>query len=346
MRPSAYHGGLFEPPFFEGWYVKLVDREARDRLAVILGVFDDRAPEQSHAFVQLFDGRRGVSTDLKFSRTAFRASERSLDVSLGGARLDERRLSLDLDGEGVEPSLAGRIDFGPLTPWPVTLRSPGAMGWYGWMPFMECYHGVVSLDHELAGTLTWADRTYVFDGGRGYLEKDWGRSFPSSWIWLQCNHFGEPGTSLMGSLARIPWIRRSFPGFIVGLWHQDRLHRFATYTGAATKRFHVDGDDLEWILQDRRYELRIRGRRGPTTALRGPSFDGMSRTVDETLDGRVEVQLRRRGFRGGIRFEGVGAPAAMELHGDAAKLTDRARFRRTDAGFDSPDSSCERATPS
>ena len=23
------------------------------------------------------------------------------------------------------------------------------MGWYAWVPFMECYHGVLSLDHTI-----------------------------------------------------------------------------------------------------------------------------------------------------------------------------------------------------
>ncbi|MEZ4893124.1 MAG: tocopherol cyclase family protein [Saprospiraceae bacterium] len=28
-----------------------------------------------------------------------------------------------------------------------------------------------------------------FTGGKGYMEKDWGRSFPSAYFWMQTNHF-------------------------------------------------------------------------------------------------------------------------------------------------------------
>jgi hypothetical protein len=96
---------------------------------------------------------------------------------------------------------------------------------------------VVSLDHVIEGALDIDGRTIDFTGGRGYTEKDWGRSFPSSWIWLQSNHFSTPGSSFTASVAIIPWIGRSFPGFIIGLWHQNKLYRFATYTGAKIRKF-------------------------------------------------------------------------------------------------------------
>ncbi len=47
-------------------------------------------------------------------------------------------------------------------------------------------------------------------GGRGYIEKDWGTSFPSAWIWMQCNTFDTPDTSFMLSYARIPWMGSHF----------------------------------------------------------------------------------------------------------------------------------------
>ena len=47
----------------------------------------------------------------------------------------------------------GRLVFEGITPWPVSITSPGIMGWYAWVPKMECYHGVLSLDHRIQGDL-------------------------------------------------------------------------------------------------------------------------------------------------------------------------------------------------
>ena len=38
-----------------------------------------------------------------------------------------------------------------------------------------------------------ADRKKIFfHGGKGYTDKDWGTRFPTTWIWLQSNHFQVP----------------------------------------------------------------------------------------------------------------------------------------------------------
>jgi tocopherol cyclase len=51
------------------------------------------------------------------------------------------------------------------------------MGWFAYVPFMECYHGVLSLDHEVNGRLRLGKRETDFSGGRGYIEKDWAAPF-------------------------------------------------------------------------------------------------------------------------------------------------------------------------
>ena len=43
---------------------------------------------------------------------------------------------------------------------------------------MECYHGIVSMDHTVNGLIEINNEKIDFSEGRGYIEKDWGRSFP------------------------------------------------------------------------------------------------------------------------------------------------------------------------
>ena len=99
---------------------------------------------------------------------------------------------------------------------------------------MECYHGVLSFDHTIQGELTIDGQAVDFSRGRGYIEKDWGKSFPSAWVWYQSNHFPQTGVCLTASIAVIPWLRSAFRGFIIGLWILGTLVRFASYTGANT----------------------------------------------------------------------------------------------------------------
>ena len=237
-RPASYHGHHKSHGFFEGWYFKLVDRSESRVYAVIPGVYLGKGGADAHAFVQTLDGRSGRSTFHRYPLEQFSAAGDRFDVCIGPNRFSVDALSLDIRAE--ERQMQGHLTFERPAPWPVRLASPGIMGPYAFAPFMECYHGVVSLDHAIQGTLCIDGTEADFGGGQGYIEKDWGKSFPRAWIWLQTNHFEQPGTCLTGSVATIPWLGSAFRGFIVGLWHGGVLYRFATYSGASISRLQLD----------------------------------------------------------------------------------------------------------
>jgi hypothetical protein len=319
MNPAAYHGHGKKPPFFEGWYYKIVDAKECRRYAVIPGVFKSVDPGKHHAFVQVLDGTTGFSTYHHYPAEEFWAAEGMLDLRIGPNRFAEDSISLEI--ESPERTVHGELSFRSLTPWPVRLTAPGTMGWYAWVPFMECYHGVVSLDHRIEGQLKIDGERIDFTGGRGYTEKDWGQAFPSAWIWFQSNHFEQPGTSLTASMAHIPWVGSSFPGFIIGLWHDGQLYRFATYTGADTSRLEIDDEAVLWTVQDRQNRLEMRATRPEGGLLQAPTPEDMGRRIVETLSAEVGVRLSAA-VDGSWRevFAGSGKHGGLEAVGDLDRL--------------------------
>jgi len=319
LHPAWYQGHRRKPPYFEGWYYKLVDESEQHRYAIIPGVFRGADSEASHAFVQVLDGMTGQTIYQRYPVSEFWAADGSLDLRVGPSRFTETAINLSIDSP--ELNLAGELRFEGSIPWPVSLASPGIMGWYAWVPLMECYHGVVSLDHAIRGVLRVAGRDIDFGGGRGYIEKDWGRSFPSAWVWTQSNHFQEEGTSLTASVAIIPWLRSSFRGFIIGLWHADALYRFATYTGARIEELELTDDHVHWIVSNSRHRLEIHTSRGAAGLLRGPSGMDMGIRVPETLD--ADVSLRLWDLESGsarLIFEGTGRNGGLEVAGELQRL--------------------------
>jgi hypothetical protein len=317
LHPEGYHGRNTTPPFFEGWYFKIVNASERARYAIIPGISLSQGDRGPHSFVQVLDGATGQTLYQTYRTQDFAARRDVLDIRVGPNRFSASGMSLDIATASL--TLQGDVRFHQLAPWPVTISSPGIMGWYAWVPRMECYHGVLSLDHGLSGRLQTADRLEDFAGGRGYVEKDWGQSFPSGWVWMQTNHFGAPGISLTASIAMIPWIGHAFPGFIVGLYYSGTLVRFATYTGARTTRLSVTDELVNWTLEDRIYRLRIIGRRAESGMLKGPSKADMGRPVPETLSATVEATLTSR-LTGETLFRGMGRHAGMEVGGDISDL--------------------------
>ena len=320
LHPDGYHGAHERAGFFEGWYVKLISGDRSARIAVIPGIFlglEDSAGRHDEAFVQVLDGVTGRSWYERYDAADFHAASGRFDVAIGPNRFTAEGITLDLPESG----LRGRVDFATgFDPWPVTVRSPGIMGWYAWVPVMEAYHGVVSFGHDLAGSLSLDGASLPFDGGRGYLEKDWGRAFPAGYIWMQSNHFANSGVSLVGSIAIIPWHRTHFRGFIVGLRMagpdgRPVLHRFATYTGARTETLTVDDDLVRWSLRSKaglRLDITAERRRGGL--LHAPMRSQMHRRVEETLDARIHVTLTDSDGR--IVLADTGEVAGLEVHGD------------------------------
>ncbi|MFO7941545.1 MAG: tocopherol cyclase family protein [Bacillota bacterium] len=313
--PETYHGWGISSRWFEGWYFKVVDPSERIVLAMIPGVFHGEDPKASHAFIQVLDGVAGAARYNRYPLEDFAVSSgRPFRLKVG-----ENRFSCDslhLDVPGPRGRVRGRITMGELYPWPVTPLSPGVMGPYTFVPFMQCYHGILSFDHVLSGRVSIGDREVDFEGGRGYTERDWGRSFPRAWIWMQSNHFERYGISLSLSIATIPWLGSGFTGLIAGLLLDGKLYRFTTYGRTRIREANISPREVEITLENDEHRLRVRADRGEGATLLSPEISTMQPRVVEDMTGEVRVSLEDR-RKGNQLYSGLGRCAAIEVVGDS-----------------------------
>src|SRR5699024_2231872 len=136
------------------------------------------------------------------------------------------------------------------------------------------------------------DHTINYNNGYGYIEKDWGKSFPESWIWMQCNHFTYKNSCFMFSIAKIPWFATSFIGFISFLRVGDDHYTFATYNNSRVKYLNRKGNLLFFCLDNRRYQIQVQVKISTNTGkLMAPKTGSMSREIEETIDSKIHVHL-------------------------------------------------------
>jgi len=317
MNPTWYHGHGKKPPYFEGWYYKLVSADEKHRFAIIPGVFINEDSKKTHSFIQVLNGNTGESYYHKFG--SFEAEKNDFKVRVDRSHFSEERISLDIDdADGV---VQGELTFTNLTPIPTNLLNPGIMGWYSWVPNMECNHGVISMGHEINGTLTINGEEIDFTGGHGYMEKDWGESFPNSYIWMQSNHFETENVSLSASIATIPFMGRKFAGFIVALMVGDKLYRFATYNNSKVDVLTVNDNTVTWSMHNGDYALDIVATRTEGGLLKGPERHEMGKRVEETMQATVSVTLSTLdGFRKTPLFSDEGRNMGLEVVGDLGML--------------------------
>lgn len=320
-RPEDFHfhhamnrGGTY----FEGWYFKLVDAKGLRPYAIIPGIF---LGADAHAFIQILNGADGTSDYHRFPLDEFHASQNSFDISIGRSRFSRSGIILDIHpGETTaQKSVKGEIGFSRWNSWPVTLTSPGVMGPYSFVPFMECNHGILSMDHALTGELSVDEVDICLDNGRGYIEKDWGQGFPRGYVWAQSNHFSEEGISISASVAQIPWLTGTFRGYLIGFLLRGKLHRFTTYTGASIEHIDLDENTYRLCVRDRKYRLQLYATRTGGALLHAPYDKQMVERVSETMNSRTELSFEK--VEGGeILFEGRGEHGCLEVQGDLQTL--------------------------
>ncbi len=308
--------------YFEGWYFKH-DTPAspaddpdlpKEVFAVIPGVSLVNRQDR-HAFIQVIESSHATHY-LTYDIEEFKAGKRSFSIQIGDNYFSRKGITLNIDRKEVK--LAGTISYEGVTPFPVTLASPGIMGWYGYVPFMECFHGVVSMNHILNGSMVMDGRTIDFTGGKGYIEKDWGTSFPRDYIWIQCNDFANERVSFMLSIATIPWMGKEFVGFLGFLYTGEQLYRFATYNRSTIQELAVSDNAISTRISNSRYDLWVTVQGRDSGSLAAPRSGTMDRYIKESVMSRVRITLKDK--LGKLLFDGTGDPAGFEISGDIEKL--------------------------
>ena len=145
-NPHVYHGWGRKKRFFEGWYYKVVSKDQSNAFAIIPGIaMDENGNKQS--FIQVLDGKNHKAIYHKFDADIFKPTPKEHNLSIGNNEFSYDKVSLDL------PNLKGQLVFKNQHPWSNSFFSPGIMGPYSFVPFMECYHGILSMNHSISGII-------------------------------------------------------------------------------------------------------------------------------------------------------------------------------------------------
>ncbi len=307
LNPSWFQGHGKQSSYFEGWYFKMaLPGDDGMVLAIIPGI--SKSADDSHAFIQVISSTR-ESWYVRYPADQFKAEQDRFAVSIGNSTFSLEGISLDIEDAGI--SLKGIIGHIDPREFPVTLTSPGIMGWYAYVQRMECFHGVVSMHHKLSGTVSLNGQQISLLHGTGYIEKDWGTSFPSAWVWMQSNRFPSGDVSCMLSVARIPFLGRSFTGFLGFVLIGKRLIRFATYTGARIEKIEHDAQRCEVTIRTRKETIRFLGQLGIASPLVAPQGGTMERMITESITGTIALSVSDH--TGRISFQETGSMAGIEL---------------------------------
>lgn len=316
---SNYQCAKKQEKYFEGWYFK---HQKDDQYVILIpGIcakpipkiqimsdlflrFLHRASEynirsepesndygQKYAFIQIITNENSYCVYYPMSEC--KIARDKIYIKIGDNIFSNKGIKLNIISKDI--CLKGVVKYGSLSP----IRYP-IMGIFQYVPRMECNHEIISMSHKLHGNIIKNGVNISFDNGIGYMEKDWGHSFPKSYLWVQCNNFPEDKCAVSLSIAEIPLYKIGFTGCIGIVQYRKMEYRFATYLGVRI----ITYNNKEIQLRQGKYLLRIqfgskgRPETGQTTQtsnsscrLLAPDSGMMVRTIDEQNSCLIQCEL-------------------------------------------------------
>lgn len=284
MDQFGFMVGLEKKEAFEGWFSKVDAKECGLMFSVIWGYTTHE--ESGHAFIQFTSSLSHETAYISYDLSELWVEEEPFVLHIGKNRLSREGMVLDfhIHGQRIE----GQFFFSKLSPIETSFLKPGIMGWLTHFP-NECNHGLISMNHGVQGALRIGDRLFPMKEAKGYMEKDWGSSFPKAYVWAQSNDFLEG--SVVFSYATVPMLGRHAKGFFLLLQHLGTEYRFSSIEGSRLLHFKVKDKAFVAILKKGPYKVVIKAKQAHPVVLASPDHGEMKAKIKESLDGRLLVKV-------------------------------------------------------
>ena len=271
--------------YFEGWYFKVIGDDFG--ISFIPGISIDCG--QPSAFIQVITTK--ASYYVHYSINDFKFSYDPFYVQIGDSIFSKENIVVDICDKNQNIEIKGNLRIFNSQNIQTSILNPNIMGPFSYVPKMECNHAILSMKNNVIGTIRINGTTSTIKHGIGYIEKDWGTSFPKSYIWCQGNNFKNKHASFMLSIADIPlkWI--NFEGLICVLIIDDKEFKFTTYNSSHILKKELSDDKINIVLKRRNYVLNVQSNRGKSLELVAPVAGRMNRGINESISSSISVTL-------------------------------------------------------
>lgn len=274
-----YHGKKKYRNFFEGWYFKHQNEE--HTISFIPGVQMDEN-SCSTAFIQVIT--LNESHYFTFPIKQFHADEQRLLVQIGRNVFSELGIQIDIDQKdekGEHVKIKGFFMYGSTSRF-----NSNMMGPMKHLP-LSCKHGVISMQHAVYGKLLYNHRFIKMMDGYGYIETDYGHTFPKNYFWTQCNHRSKHEPQIMAAVATVPIGCCTILGTIAAISYEGMQYKLATYKGARIRRLRKN----LVVISQGKFTLVIKANPKRANHLKAPVRGKMSRIIQEKIECEVSYQF-------------------------------------------------------
>jgi tocopherol cyclase len=273
---SGYHWNGVDPDFFEGWYFRVTLPKIGESFAFMYSIEDPLGKsDRSGGAAQILgiDEQHLICAFPDVSK--FWAAKDELALGHWGETnltIEPQLLAIDefdrqiTEGyqvtatlhQGALPSQDCRWCYHtvPVYSWGQPQQTQQATaGILSYLPIFEPGWQILMAHGLATGWIEWRGERYEFTNAPAYSEKNWGRSFPQKWFWVNCNSFDETvGLAITagGGRRKVLWMTEEVG--LVGIHYRDRFYEFVPWNSQMSWQIQPWG---EWRIQASNSEFRV-----------------------------------------------------------------------------------------
>lgn len=289
-NPELFQGEKYlnkSKEYFEGWYFKNIND--KEGISFIPGISIN--DQEKKAFIQVITNKE--SYFVKYNLDDFKFNHNPFLVQIGNNTFSKDGIHIDIKDDTQNLSVFGNVKYSNSININTSFISPNIMGPFSYIPFMECNHAILSMKNDISGLININNNEVKFSNNIGYIEKDWGCSFPKSYIWCQGNNFQKSKASFMLSIANIPFKFLEFRGIIGVLIMDNKEFKFTTYNNTKLMEYDVDNSSLNITLKKGPYFLNIKSEYNAGLKLSAPVKGRMEKDIFESISSSISVILKK-----------------------------------------------------
>ena len=317
---SGYHwDGNSDPTarFFEGWYYRVTLPQQGESIAFMYSIEDPQGGQphsggavqilgpQDEYICRTFPGVKSFwakPTHLAlghWGKTSLKQSPDLLPPEVFTEQIEEGYQATATLNQGriKDPSTGNfcswHYQIEPIFGWGNAKGYQKATGGLvSYLPIFEPGWQILTAHAHATGWINWNGQRYEFKQARAYAEKNWGRSFPERWFWLNCNYFDDiPNLALTaaGGKRGVLWWSESVA--LIGLHHQGDFYEFAPWNAKLNWKVQPWGN---WQLEasNSKYYIEILGNTThPGTWVKTPTSGGLISCCRDTTRGDLAIKL-------------------------------------------------------
>jgi tocopherol cyclase len=316
-RHSGYHWDGSSDRFFEGWYYRVTLPEIEQSFAFMYSIDDPSGGNpQSGGAVQILgideqyvwrsfpDVRKFWAAKDYLGLGHWRTSKTELTPQLLHRATFERKIQEGyqatatlnqgyIKNPGNQFYCRWEYEIEPVYGWgDPNLPQQATAGSLSYLPIFEPGWQILMAHGLATGWIDWNGDRYNFTKAPAYSEKNWGRSFPQKWFWINCNSFTDEPVALTagGGRRQVLWWMESVG--LICIHYRGKFYEFVPWNSQVTWRVQPWGS---WEMEAKRdrFEVILKGECDSFgTYVRVPTQNGLDFLCRDTTKGKLFLELR------------------------------------------------------